>query len=341
MRKNGMTALLVALAGLAAGGVTGCYYLHLAEGQWRVLRASRDIEAVLADPDTPEALHHQLVLVGETRAFAARLGLAVDDQYTSYLPWPGDRIVTSVVATRPGEIDPAGFTFPVVGTVPYKGFFDRARAEAEAARLRRRGLDVCVLAVPAYSTLGWLDDPVTEPMVAQGDAYLVETLIHELVHATVYAPDAADFNEGLATFVGQEGAVRFFGARGRAAPVRAGVADERAVQAVLSDARAAIAALYAETEPGPARDARREAITRETRARLAALDLATLDAAHIALHARLNDACLSIAGTYWGDLPRYAAALAARDGDLRALVEAAERAARADDPRAALLGPTP
>jgi len=237
----------VALAGAAGGGSSGCYYLHLAEGQWRVLRASRDIDAVLADPDTPEPLRHQLALVGETPDFARRLGLSVDDQYTSYLPWPGDRIATSVVATRPGEIEPAGFTFPLVGTVPYKGFFERERAEAEAARLRELGMDVCVLAVPAYSTLGWLADPVTAPMVGRGDAYLVETLIHELVHATVYAPDAA----------------------------------------------------------------------------------------------RLNDACLSSAGTYWGDLPRYDEALAERGGELRALLEAAARAADADDPRAALLGVRP
>jgi len=332
----------VALAAIATGGSSGCYYLHLAQGQWRVLRASRDIDAVLADPETPEPLRRQLALVGETRAFAAeRLGLSVDEQYTSYVPWPGDRIVTSVVATRPGEIEPAGFTFPVVGMVPYKGFFERDCAEAEAARLRERGMDVCVLGVPAYSTLGWLADPVTGPMLGRGDAYLVETLIHELVHATVYVADAADFNEGLATFVGQEGAVRFFAARGEAGPVRAAVADARAIQSVLSDARAAIAALYAGTPPGPDRDEAREAISRRTRARLAALPLATGDAAHVARHARLNDACLSIAGTYWGDLPRYAAALAARDGDLRALVEAARRAAERDDPRAVLLGATP
>ena len=294
---------------------------------------------MLADPATEPTLRGQLEIVLAAREHAAGLGLEVDGQYTSYLAWPEDRIVTSVVATRPGEIEPAGFTFPFLGTVPYKGYFDRARAEAEAERLRAEGLDVCVLAVPAYSTLGFLDDPITDPMIRHGDHYLVETVIHELVHATVFAADAADFNEGLATFVGQEGAVRFFGARGDDAAMRAEVADDRAVQTVLTSLRERIAALYADTSAGPERVERRAALEAEARAALAALPLRGRDAARLAEAARLNDACLSIAGTYAGDIPRYVEKLEALGGDIEALLEEAEAASESDDPRAALLGP--
>lgn len=307
-----------------------------------MLRASRPIDELLADPVTPDRLRGQLELVLEARAFAAALGLEVSEQYTSYVPWPGDRIVTSLVATRPGEIEPAPFHFPVVGEVPYKGFFARERAEAEAAELRAQGLDVCELAVPAYSTLGWLADPVTDPMLRSGDISLVETLIHELVHATVFFADAADFNEGIATFIGQEGAVAFFAARGSGARARALVEDERRVSEALLALRQAIGKLYAETPPGPERDARRAAFEPETRAELAALPLRELDAAAIARLTRLNDACLSISATYAADVPAYAARLAALGGDLRRFVALTVAAAEAEDPRAAILdGPAP
>ena len=72
------------------------------------------------------------------------------------------------------------------------------------------GFDVCETAVSAYSTLGWLADPVTSPMLDHGPARLVETILHELVHATAFLPDEADFNEGVALFIGQQAAIRFF-----------------------------------------------------------------------------------------------------------------------------------
>jgi len=327
------------LVALVSAGSSGCYYWHLASGQWRVLRASQDIHAVLADPRTDAELRARLERVLEARAFAHELGLAVEDQYTSYVPWPEDRLVTSIVATRPGEIEPAGFDFPLVGHVPYKGFFDQARAEREAAALRERGLDVCVLAVPAYSTLGWLPDPVTGPMLRHGEHYLVETVIHELVHATVFFADAAEFNEGLATFIGQEGAVRFYARRGEGDTVRAEVEDDRRVQETLLAIREEIGALYAATGPGPERERRRAAIEAAGRNRLAALPLRVLDAGAIAAAARLNDACLSIAATYAADVPAYARRLADLGGNLASFVALARSVEDAEDPRAEILGP--
>ena len=120
--------LLLLCCGL---GISGCYLTHVASGQLRLLRARQPIEAVLADPATPPDLRHQLELVERTREFAADLGLEVDRQYTSYAAWPGDRIVTSLVATRPGEVEPAGFWFPILGRLPYKGYFDPEKATAE------------------------------------------------------------------------------------------------------------------------------------------------------------------------------------------------------------------
>ena len=154
-----------------------------------------------------------------------------------------------MIATRPGEVEAAGFRFPVVGRVPYKGFFDVQAAEREAAALRARGLDVCGPPVAAYSTLGWLDDPVTTPMLQQSDGRLAETVIHELVHATVYAASQADFNESIASFIGEEGRIAFFGARdGPAAEARERrrVDAARAYRAVLEETRQQLERLYDE-----------------------------------------------------------------------------------------------
>jgi predicted aminopeptidase len=314
----------------------GCYLTHLAGGQARVLLASRPIPEVLRDPTSGPALRDALSLVAPTRDFARGLGLRVAGQYTSYAAWPGDRVVTSLVATRPGEIDAAGFWFPLVGTVPYQGFFDASRAEAEAARLRARGLDTCLVPVPAYSTLGWFDDPVTQPMLGAGPGNLVEVLIHELVHATVYVPSDADFDEGVATFIGQEGALRFFAGDAEAeAREQARIADQRAVAGVVSELRARVAALYAAPDTG-SRRTRRSELESEARAALAALPLATPAAARWAAATPLNDACLALAGTYERDLGAYGARLAALGGDLHAFVAAVRAAAEAPEPRAAL-----
>lgn len=299
---------------------------------------------MLADPTTPDALRESLVLVDDARALASRLGLEVGERYRSYAPWPGDRVVTIVVATRPGEVEPAGFWFPVVGRVPYKGFFDPTRAEAEAQRLAEAGQDTCVVPVSAYSTLGWFDDPVTQPMLRAGPGRLVETLIHELVHATIFAPSQPEFNEGIASFVGQEASVRFFTERDgpgseRAQEARRRVDDDRAIAGVRLALRERVSELYHDEPAGAMRHQDRARLEARSREALAALPLTTRDPATLSREARLNDACLSLAGTYAADLERYALRLEALGGDLAGLVEAARAASEAPDPRAALLGP--
>ena len=323
---------------------TGCYLSHLADGQLRLIRASTPVEEVLADPETPPVLREKLGLVEEARRFASELGLEVDDQYTRYAAWQGDRVVTTVVATEPGSVEPQGFWFPIVGTVPYKGFFAPEKAEREAERLRAKGMDVCLVPVAAYSTLGWFADPLTGPMLRAAPGRLVETVLHELVHATVYLPEQADFNEGLATFIGEEASVRFWRARGEqeaARQRRLEVQEDRRLDAIRLALREEVASLYDSLPEGPERAARRAEAERRARAAIAALELETRDAARLAEVLRLNDACLAIAATYTADLPAYEGRLAGLDGDLPAFVFGAKEASRASDPREALLGAQP
>lgn len=304
---------------------SGCYYSHLASGQLKLLWLRQPIEEATEDPAHSERTRELLRLVESIRHFALDLGLRVDGQYTSYVDWPGDRIVTTLVRTRPGSLEAVPHWFPIVGELPYKGYFDQDRAEAEAERLRvEEGFDVCVSAVTAYSTLGWLDDPVTSPMLARGAASLVETLFHELVHATAFLKNEADFNESVAQFIGQQASIRFFegvplesaGRLPDASRVRDAIEDRRVIAEVIQSFRDGLLEIEKD-DRGVVVRAIAEARVRET---LAALPLRALDSQRVASGARLSDACLALRGTYVQDLPRHLRVLRALGGDLEAMI---------------------
>jgi predicted aminopeptidase len=309
-------------------------------GQSRLLRARQPIEAVLADPATSTEIRERLLLVLRVREFAIQLGLDVRGQYTSFVEWPGDRVVTAVAATRPGAVTPAEFHFLLLGRLPYKGFFDRERAERESEALRADGLNVCEFGVSAYSTLGWMDDPITEPMLRQEPGQLVEVIIHELVHATVYLKGHADFNESIASFIGEEGSVLFYenNHQGeRAHRRRLEIEDARRVDAALLRFRDEVSALYASQDDGTSRDEIRRDLEERARKRIRSLPLVTHDPNQLAAVLRMNDACLALTGTYAAELERYAALLSRLDGNLGALIARLKGVKDSKDPLEALL----
>jgi len=304
---------------------SGCYYSHLASGQIKLLWLRQPIQEATEDPAHPEQTRELLRLVESVRHFALDLGLQVDGQYTSYVDWPGDRIVTTLVRTQPGSLEAVPPWFPLFGELPYKGDFEQDGAEAEAERRRvEEGFDVCVSAVTAYSTLGWLDDPVTSPMLARGAASLVETLFHEWVHATVFLKDEVDFNESVAEFIGQEASVRFFERVSKesvpglpdASRVRDAIEDRRVIARVTEGFRDLLLEIEAADEP----IARRSIAEARVRAELAALPLRVLDPERVASGARLSNACLALRGTYVQDLPRHERLLMALGGNLEAMI---------------------
>jgi predicted aminopeptidase len=323
-----------------SAGLSGCYYTHVAMGQRRLLRARQPIETVLADPATPTETRERLILALQVREFAIELGLDVGEQYTSFVEWPGDRVVTAVVATQPGTVTPAGFHFLLLGRLPYKGFFDRERAEKEAEALRADGLNVCEFGVSAYSTLGWMDDPITEPMLRQELGQLAEEILHELVHATVYLKDHANFNESIASFIGEEGSVLFFENNlqpERAHRRRLKIEDVRRVDAELLRFRDEVSALYASQDSGTSRDEIRRDLEERARKRIRNLPLGTLDPNQLAAVLRMNDACLALTGTYASELERYATLFSRLDGDLGALIARLKGVKDSKDPLEALL----
>lgn len=273
-----------------------------------------------------------------TRGFAREIGLEVGGQYTSYVPWTGDRIITTLVATEPGKLDAHPFVFPIVGAVPYKGFFDRSLAERQAEKFRDQGFDVCLTPVSAYSTLGFFDDPVSAPMLRASQGRLVETLIHEFVHATFFVENEPGFNEGAALFIGQEASVLFFiEIPEKAQRRRQEVQDARLLAEFLLEFQRQLQVLYAEEDDVAERRLRRKLAEQDARSELAELPFSAYDAKKLAASLKLNDACLALRGTYAEDLPIFERALAANQEDLKALIGALRAAAESEEARKSFL----
>jgi predicted aminopeptidase len=212
----------------------GCYILTQARGQLRVLLNSRSIDKLLADPAVPVDTKLKLRLVRDVKAFGEReLGLTRSSNYESFYDTKGQPITYIVSACRKDRFQPYIWWFPIVGEVPYKGFFAKEDAQEEVKALEAEGYDVALGTAAAYSTLGYFPDPVLSTMLDYPEEQLTALLLHELTHGTIYLPGGADFNEGLASFVGWQGALEF-------ARRRHGIASEaydRTVRAFAAEER--------------------------------------------------------------------------------------------------------
>jgi predicted aminopeptidase len=216
-RRGGQRLVRVVTCLLLLGLLAGCapvYVLRAAYEEARILWRRRPIAQVLAghvDAETREKLELTL----QVRRFARdALGLEVGGSYATLSYVDADQIVYVVTAAPRDRIEPYTWWFPIVGRVPYRGYFDQADAAALAAQLEREGYDTMVQPSVAFSTLGWFDDPLLSTLLRYPPVALAEIIIHELLHNTIYLPGHAAFNESFATFVGNRGARAFFASRG-------------------------------------------------------------------------------------------------------------------------------
>jgi len=146
-------------------------------------------------------------LTADIRAFAMEeLGLAQSKNYTSYVEIDRDYLAAIVSASAKDSFKRHEWNYPIVGRMPYKGFFDIKEARKERAKLEKKGLDVWIRGVDAFSTLGWFKDPLYSYMKKYSPDRLADLIIHELVHSTVFIKGQINFNEELAEFIGSEGA---------------------------------------------------------------------------------------------------------------------------------------
>jgi predicted aminopeptidase len=209
-----VAVLLIGVTYLVASP-TGRYLLRAVWAEGGILARRRKINEIVADSATTPEVRRKLQLVLAARAFAAEsIGLKTKESFTTFSPLDRDTLVLVLSGAYRDRLKPYTWWFPVVGRVPYKGYFDFELAKTAEKELYDRGFDVYLRPSPAFSTLGWFNDPLLSTSLRADTLDLANTVVHELTHNTFYASGSAVFNESFANFVGAHGAAWFFRSRG-------------------------------------------------------------------------------------------------------------------------------
>ena len=195
---------------------TGRYLVRAAWEEAKILARRRDIADIVADSTTSAVVSQKLRVVLAARGFASdSIGLRARESFTTFSRLEHDTLVLVLSAAYRDRLQAYTWWFPIVGRVPYKGYFDFGAAKAAARKLDSDGFDMYLRPSPAFSTLGWFNDPLVSTSLNADSLDLANTVIHELTHNTFYAPGQAVFNESFANFVGARGSAWFFRSRGQ------------------------------------------------------------------------------------------------------------------------------
>ncbi len=201
----------VVLVTSLASACSPIYVIRAGIAEAKILRARRPIPEVILDPTTDERTKTKLTFVMEARNYAIDVfGLDVGRSYTSFSQLESDTLALVLSAAHRDQLTPKTWWFPIVGTVPYKGYFDEDNAIEEQEKLEEDGFDTFLRPTAAFSTLGWFADPLLSTLLRLDEVDLVETVLHELSHNHLFVKGQVRFNESFATFVGRAGAIEFF-----------------------------------------------------------------------------------------------------------------------------------
>ena len=194
-----------------ASACSPMYVIRAGIAEAKILRARRPIPDVILDPGTDERTKTKLTFVVEARNYAIdEFGLDVGRSYTSFSQLKSDTLAMVLSAAHQDQLTPKTWWFPIVGRVPYKGYFNENAAIEEQGKLEEDGFDTFLRPTAAFSTLGWFADPLLSSLLRLDEVDLVETVLHELSHNHLFVKGQVRFNESFATFVGRAGAIEFF-----------------------------------------------------------------------------------------------------------------------------------
>ncbi len=316
------TLLLVAASLLA-----GCQLPYLAQSayhQGKILAARKPIPKVLAQGELSEDTALKLALVEDVKAFSKEhIGFTSLKNYSTYVDLGRPHVSYIVSASPKNQVSPHLWWFPLVGHVPYKGYFTMEAAQKEFKRLEKKNLDAYLRGVSAYSTLGWFKDPVLSSMVRMPVHNYVNILFHELTHANLYLKSSVDFNEKVATFLGDLATENFFIQReGSDSPTAQRLRQENLDTLLFSEfitAQIELLQTWYLENPAPQEEERqlqfekiRQAFLNELRPKM-----------HTNLYdyfasAPINNASLQQSAIYYADMAQYLALHDSLGGDLRA-----------------------
>lgn len=190
------------------------YAYRQAKGQLTIIFNTRQVSEVLSDKTYPDSLKNRIRLIQEIKRFAIdSLGLNPSKNYTTFYDQQKKPILWVITACEPFELKAKKWHFPIIGTFSYKGHFEKKNVDEELTELKNQGFDTQVNEVSAWSTLGYLKDPILSSMLEKSEGRLAALIIHELTHGTLFVKSNLEFNENLADFVGDYGAIRFLEAK--------------------------------------------------------------------------------------------------------------------------------
>ena len=321
--------LLILLPALPSlGGCSPPYLVHLGIGQSRIMLARTAYRDVLQDPGFAPRDKSMLLVVQEVKRFGEeRMGLAHTNNFDSYVKLNREAVSWIVLAAEKTKLASHQWWFPLVGRVPYKGYFSPERAREEAKRMARRGFDTHIQPVTAYSTLGYFADPVFSTFLRYPESILPELILHELTHATLFVKGQVDFNEGFATFVGHKGGLAFLEARyGPDSPLveeaEARFGDELAFGQFISALSDRLEAFYSEPWPREEMLVRRTEIFQEERLAFKELQKSFSHNRYDGFAgAEWNNALILGHRRYDGELPQFEALYVNLGSDLRKVID--------------------
>lgn len=335
MRRSAILAAAAALM-LLAGCASIEYYAQAISGQLEILRRAEPIARALAEPGASASLKARLERVLAIRAFASReLALPDNGSYRRYADLGRPYVVWNVFAAPEFSVEPKESCFPFAGCVGYRGFFSEGDAQKHARLLRAEGYDVFIGGVPAYSTLGWFDDPMLSTFVNYPEAEVARLIFHELAHQLLYVRDDTMFNESFAVTVEQEGVSRWLQTEGSDAERLAWeTLQQRRGQfvALVQNYRARLEALYAAPGPDEGRRAGKARLFREMHADYEELKRAWggFSGYDRFLAKGANNALLASVLTYTELVPAFRAMLERGGGDLPGFYAEARQIAKLD-----------
>jgi predicted aminopeptidase len=338
-----LTALVLSVLFLGIGGCSAGYILRVGYGQAKVLLHQKPIRRVLRRGKLRRSERKKLRLVLAVKKFAEEeIGLEKTRNYTTYYDTGGTPVAYNVSACPKDALKPYLWSFPIVGRLPYKGFFCLDDAKEEAEALKRQDYDTLVRRVAAYSTLGWFSDPVFSPMLRYDPPDLANLIIHELTHATIFKKGDAAFNENVATFMGNRGSVAFlrhhYGKDAQAVrDTLDALADEKTFGVFMATLHRRLLTLYASAIPREEKIRKREEIFRQAKADYRALRprLRTTTYDYF-LRITLNNAVLLSFWRYHGDLDLLEEVFVALGRSLPDTLDLFREAEKQDDPIAFL-----